>query len=379
MTRTVDVRPPEERPADAVRQPASDSTRGQQPAGTEDTVVPAPRRPHCWRWLVALLVLCAGLLVWLFVEPRAVTVAEYRIASPDVPAAFDGTRIVFLSDIHHGPFLGTGRVHSLVDRVNAMKPSIVVLGGDYVHRAAKYIEPCFKELARLRATYGVYGVLGNHDHWESARRTREAMMAAGITLLDNRGVWISDDNARVRLCGVGDVWEDEQLIDPALGGADEDDFTVLVSHNPDYYAELIRLGGATRAATGGEQTAGAGGGQTASAGGLVASVEAGRTRAAEESSPPARCVDLVLAGHTHGGQVTLFGLWAWKVPSEYGQRFRSGLVDGSEGPGDTARAVSGEGGTGVPMIVSNGIGTISPPVRFCAPPQIVYVELVRER
>ncbi|KPL21356.1 MAG: metallophosphoesterase, partial [Anaerolineae bacterium SM23_84] len=74
-------------------------------------------------------------------------------------------------------------------------------------------------------------------------------------------------------------------------------------------------------------------------------------------------VDLVFSGHTHGGQVTFFGLWAPFVPSQYGQKYRTGVVS-------TARTTA---------IVSNGIGTIPPPVRFFARPEIVLVYLHRSR
>jgi predicted MPP superfamily phosphohydrolase len=334
--RTMSVRPPSPGPP-AARRAAS-----------------SPRRRYGLRGLIVLIAVVAGLVVWLFVEPRAVTVAEYRIASPDVPEAFDGTRVVFLSDIHHGPFLGRGRLRSLVDRVNAMVPDVVILGGDYVHGSDDYIEPCFRELSRLHAPLGVYAVLGNHDHWEGAQRTRAAMAAAGIQLLDNRGFWIDRGSDRLRIAGVGDLWEDRQLIDAALGDAGRRDLVLLVSHNPDYYAELLRRDA------------------PASGGGA-----AGDIGESTDWPRPAALVDLVLAGHTHGGQVTLFGLWAPKVPSDYGQRFRSGLVNGAGQEPGTANAAPAAGQ--VPMIVSNGIGTITPPVRFCAPPQIVYVELERRR
>jgi uncharacterized protein len=328
----------------------------QPPAEPAVSAPPArPRRGRPWiRLLALLIVVCAGLLVWLFVEPRVVTVAEYRIVSPDLPSAFDGTRVVFLTDIHHGPYLSRGSVRTLVDRVNAMQPDLIVLGGDYVYHSAGYIAPCFKELARLHAPLGVYGVLGNHDHWEGAERTRRAMAAAGIVLLENRGAWLTRGGDRIRIGGVGDLWEDRQLIAPTVGGTSRGDFVLLVSHNPDYYAALMDLPPrATRVATAGSGQAVAGG----------------------ERPAPADLVDLVLAGHTHGGQVTLFGLWAPLVASDYGQRFRTGLID-SHG---TASAAGRDAEPNVPVIVSNGIGTVTPPVRFCAPPQIVYIELVRRR
>jgi uncharacterized protein len=101
---------------------------------------------------------------------------------------------------------------------------------------------------------------------------------------------------------------------PIIEGTNADDFVILVSHNPDYAEEL-----------------------------------------------PPGAVDLTLSGHTHGGQITFFGLWAPYLPSDYGQRYRTGLVETEN----------------TTVIVSNGIGTIFPPIRFFAPPQIVEITLER--
>ncbi len=245
-------------------------------------------------------------------ETLTVRVREYIIEDDSIPDAFSGFRIAFLTDIHHGPFFSRRRVAALVSQVNGLKPDLVLLGGDYIHRGSGYIEPCFRELGKIQAPCGVYGVLGNHDHWAGAGRVRAAMRADGIGLLDNAGVWLARGRARIRIGGVGDLTEDRQDEAAALGGAKKSDFVVLVSHNPDY-AEALR----------------------------------------------SDKVDLMLSGHTHGGQVTLFGLYAPLLPTATGQKYRSGLVKAER----------------CRVIVSNGIGTITPPVRFGAPAEIVLVIL----
>jgi hypothetical protein len=203
-------------------------------------------------------------------------------------------------------------VEDLARRVKALEPDIVLLGGDFVHQGKKYIVPCFKALARIRAKQGVYAVLGNHDHWESTRLSRKAMTHAGIVSLDNRGLWIFRGKERIRLGGVGDYWSGWQDVGPTLAGTDTDDFIILLMHNPDYVEHL-----------------------------------------------KGRPIDLALAGHTHGGQVTLFGLWAPVLPSGHGQKYRSGL-----------KIVNG-----IPLLVTRGVGTIFPPVRFFARPEISVVTL----
>jgi uncharacterized protein len=260
--------------------------------------------------IFCLIVVALGL--YPFIEPYWLQNKTYVIVDRDIPQKFHNTKIIFLSDIHCGPFFSVSRVRSLVKRVNLQKPDIILLGGDYVFREQKYIIPVFNELRNLKATLGIYGVLGNHDHWENADLTRERMVMAGIALADNRAFWINKDGERIKIGGVGDYLEDIQNLDPTIGDVRKNDYVILLSHNPDY-AELVKTDR----------------------------------------------IDLMFSGHTHGGQVALFGFWAPIVPSRYGQKYRTGLVNLDN----------------LKMIISNGIGTITPPVRFFARPQIVTVML----
>ncbi len=268
----------------------------------------------CAFTVLAGIVVVALVAAYSLVEPRLLRVTRLTVRSPDVPSAFHGARIAFLSDIHHGPYFSLKRVRRVVDIVNGLRPDVILLGGDYVHRDARYIAPVFAELARLRAPLGVFAVAGNHDHWEGIDLTRQEMAKARIVNLDNRAAWVTMGGDRIRIGGVGDLWEDTHDLAPTLDGARESDFVILLSHNPDY-AERIQTRG----------------------------------------------IDLVLSGHTHGGQVTLFGLWAAAVPSAYGQKYRSGFVQTEY----------------TRVYVTTGVGTITPPVRFCAPPEVVLITLER--
>jgi predicted MPP superfamily phosphohydrolase len=264
--------------------------------------------------LLCLLAIATLLVAYAFLEPYWLTVREVHIVDPDIPASFSGIRIAFLTDIHHGPYFSLARVRRAVERTNQLHPDIILLGGDYVHGDRKYIVPCFAELARLKATLGKFGVLGNHDHWQDAVLTSQSMVEAGIEWINNRAQWVTRNGQRIKIGGVGDLWEGSQDIAATIADTREEDFAILVSHHPDY-AETMAT----------------------------------------------RSVDLVFSGHTHGGQVTFLGLWAPFVPSMYGQKYRSGMVD-----------------TGLTtVIISNGIGTIPPPVRFFARPEIVLVHVHR--
>lgn len=260
--------------------------------------------------LIALL-----LGAYSFMEPFWVKEKVSIIADDDIPQQFNNTKIVFISDIHHGPFFSNTRVNRLVKRINDLRPDIILLGGDYVHRSPDYIKPCFEALRGLEATFGVYGVLGNHDHWEDADLTRDCMTEAGIHLIDNRAYWIEKNGARIKIGGVGDYLEDIQDLDPTVSDVTTEDFVVLVTHNPDFVEQI-----------------------------------------------DTDVIDLVFAGHNHGGQVTFFGLWAPILPSECGRKYRTGIVET----------------IATKVVVSNGIGTITPPVRFFARPQIIMAVLEAE-
>ena len=261
---------------------------------------------------VSILAVVLLLFAYTFIEPYWIDIKTTPIKSRDIPENFNDTKIIFVSDIHHGPYFSKDRVRKLVERINELNPDIILLGGDYVHRDPRYITPCFKELSKLKAKINVFGVLGNHDHWENAELTRHEMKNAGIKEIDNKAEWLYKDGDRFKIGGVGDLMEGAQDINPTIKDTEKNDFVILLSHNPDYFEKL-------------------------------------------ETDK----VDLMLSGHTHGGQVTLFGLWAPLIPSTYGQKYRTGLVETVQ----------------TKILISNGIGTITPPVRFFARPQINVVNL----
>ena len=231
---------------------------------------------------------------------------------PRLPAAFDGLRVAFLTDIHHGPFVSLDYVTSIVRTTLSLDPDLIVLGGDYSYKDAKYIRPCFDALARLKAPMGVYGVLGNHDYWHGLGETREGMQAAGIGELTNTGVWLERGTCRFRLGGVDDLWMGKPDAAPALEYATPDDACLLVSHNPDF-AENLRD----------------------------------------------RRVGLILSGHSHGGQAVFPVAGAPFVPSRYGTKYLKGKV---EAPGTT-------------VYISRGLGTVTGPMRFGSRPELTLVTL----
>jgi predicted MPP superfamily phosphohydrolase len=266
--------------------------------------------------LVFLIILFLLAICYSLIEPYWLQIKKIVITDDDIPEAFQDIKIVFITDIHHGTFYSIDRVKKLVDTVNNLKPHMIFLGGDYVYRDKKYIKPVFEELKNLYAPEGKFGVLGNHDHWQSKELTLQSMKDGGIKDLDNSSMWIYRKEEKIKIGGVGDFMTDTQDINSTVKDVREKDFVILLSHSPDYVEEINNYK-----------------------------------------------IDLMLSGHTHGGQVTFFGLWTPFIPSIYGDKYRTGIINTKY----------------TKLIVSNGTGTVIKPVRFCARPQILVIYLRSEK
>ena len=248
-----------------------------------------------------------------FAESTDLRVARLGIPLPQLPRAFHGLRVAFITDIHLGPFITEDYVRSVVRTTMALAPDLVLLGGDYSHRDNKYIAPCFDILKFLHAPLGVFGVLGNHDYYRNAvEETRTGMQRAHVEELTNRGVWLARGGARFRLAGVDDLLYGQPNLTAALGDCTPTDACLLVSHNPDFAETLTD-----------------------------------------------RRVGLVLSGHTHGGQVNVPLLGAPWTPSAYGSKYAHGLVDA---PATT-------------VYISAGVGMTAVPVRANRKPEIAIITL----
>ncbi len=289
----------------------------------------AARRPSGRRRFLATAVKAgaaagaAGFGYALVAEPRWFAVTRRTLPVRDLPPELDGLRLVQLTDIHHGPWLSQGYVRRVVEAANDLRPDLVLLTGDYVSDSPRYIGPIVAELARLRPKVGCVAVLGNHDWYVDGPRTREELTRVGVPLLDNGRLVLTPDRrlvadapAGLALCGVGDLWTDTQDYDAALAGLPPGMPRLLLSHNPDVAEEPEFVAAGHR-------------------------------------------VDYMISGHTHGGQVRVPLLGTPVVPSRYGQKYASGLVQGPA----------------CPVFVCRGIGLSVLPVRLGVSPEIAVLEL----
>ncbi len=223
-------------------------------------------------------------------------VRRIDITVAGLPDELDGYRVAFVSDIHYGNNFSATRFRRLIAAVNAEGADAIIIGGDNTRGTAE-IASFAEEAARFRSRHGVYAVIGNHDFYNGRAKTIRTLRRAGIVVLEESAV---ETPSGLVIAGINDVRD----AFPAMGRfrdiLDPGKPTVLASHNPDFAEEA-------------------------------------------DLSP----FDMILSGHTHGGQITLFG-YAPVIPSEYGQKYRTGTVVKD----------------GVPVVVSNGAGYGGDILRF---------------
>jgi len=270
-----------------------------------------------------------------WIEPAyRLVIAEYRPRLPNWPTSTALT-IAALSDIHaNEPYMPLERVQQIVETTNALNPDLIVLLGDYLGtgrmmRHAIPVAETAEVLKGLRARHGVHTVLGNHDWWDDlpAQRSRRGppriartLADAGLSVLHNAAVKTGSRGQGFWVAGCGSLWAFPDGGGRYLGANDlprtlasvrDRDPVILLCHEPDIFPSV-----------------------------------------------PADRVALTICGHTHGGQVRLFG-WSPIVPSAYGNRFAYGHIQEE----------------GKHLIVSGGLGTAILPVRFGVPPEITLIRL----
>ena len=260
----------------------------------------------------------AGLLLAsypVFIERYLIQINTYRIPVPNLPAAFDGFTILQLTDLHYGTLVPLSLVRWVVNKANNRQKDIIVCTGDYIHEdnSSGQIDEVWPVLAELHAPHGVYSVLGNHDHWADFERSMEWMDRTGQNLR-NKVVPFKREDACIWLGGVGDLWEDQIEIDTTFASVPPQDCKIVLAHNPDTADREFQ------------------------------------TR-----------IDLIISGHTHGGQVNIPFIGAPILPVN-NKRYTSGYFRTEN----------------TRLYISRGIGWAGLPVRFNCPPEISILQLTPE-
>lgn len=253
---------------------------------------------------------------------------RYDLSSARLPLGAELT-IAVVSDLHAGtPFMPMTRITRIIDRANALAADLILVPGDLMAPANRFQTPLDLDevaaaLGKLRADLGVYAVMGNHDWWDD-RATQHsrcgppagvaALAAHGIETLQNSnvllrdGIYLAGLDSQFAFWRPGDAHLGAHDLEATLAGIPDAAFTILAAHEPDIFAKLPQS------------------------------------------------VDLTVSGHTHGGQVRVFGFTP-VLPSAYGSRYAYGHIREA----------------GRDLIVSGGLGCSKAPLRLGVVPEIVHI------
>ena len=242
-------------------------------------------------------------------------VKRYTFAEESVPMELNGYKIAFISDLHYPSLFTHKRLGKLVRRLQKESPDLLLLGGDYVTDVDS-IDVLFESLSAVEPYLGTFAVLGNHD-MRNEQLIRHAMDKYGVVLLDGKDCCPHFfDVGEFVVAGVYDSFANDTLFARCMERMDGTEFVIFLTHTPDF-VEWHSI-----------------------------------------------AANLAFAGHTHGGQVSLLGLYTPVKNTRYGRRFLRGRNRTTNG---------------VTVITTNGVGTSRRKIRFCVPSEIVVVTLKSEK
>lgn len=272
-----------------------------------------------------------GMFKWVY----EFKIIREKIIFPHLPDKFNGFKIVQISDLHLGSWTSQKPLQQAVNMINELHPDIILFTGDLVNYSTNEAYKFEKILSQLKAEYGVYAILGNHDYgnyvtWPSAEAKRDNLKQLlnffnkiGWRLLNNENEIISKELDKLAIIGVENWGANHRFpkygdIDKAIKGSEQADIKILMSHDPSHWEKVIVPGNYD--------------------------------------------IDLTLSGHTHGFQ---FGIETKDIkwsPAKYMYKYWAGLYQ------DNRK-------TGKYIYVNRGLGSIGYPGRIGILPEITVIEL----
>lgn len=275
------------------------------------------KKSEFFPWAYTVLISLLLLVIYSMLEASTVVLDRVTFTDEDIPQSFEGYKIIFVSDIHTGLFLNSHALQDLIKTIDSENPDVVLLGGDYIdYNPSDYIG-ITEGLKGLYAKDGVYGVMGNHDICYGLKETKEFFSTLNIKNIENTSVKLTKNGQTILLSGTEEAIFGKPDIAKAMQNINENDLNLFVTHNP-----------------------------------LLFAID-------KENNYNSK-IDLALMGHTHGGQISFFGLvslWTDRFAAYYRPSLRER--------------------NGLKYILSNGYGTSFLPARFYVPPQVHVITLNR--
>jgi predicted MPP superfamily phosphohydrolase len=248
-----------------------------------------------------------------------VEVRKTEIVIPRLSSVFDGLKIVQISDIHTGSFFGVSYIEHVIEIIHQQSPDIIAITGDFVNFDPSEYERFVPLFRKLKATFGVFGSLGNHDHYmtkENHEYLISLIKKSGIDVLINESRTIEKLGASITIAGTDNTGFNQKYGDlkKAFKNAPIDSPSILMAHDPTYWSMEIK---------------------------------------------DSKLADLTLAGHTHGGQMGIEFLGTAFSPAQFVYEHWSGLYEENN----------------TYLYVNRGLGTVGPPVRIGIKPEITVITL----
>jgi len=252
--------------------------------------------------------------IWsFFVEPKIIKIEEVSIEIKNLPSSFKEIKIVHLSDFHSKNF--GEREKKVLENLKQLNPDFIFITGDFVEWTTRDLNSCqyfWKELSK-NYPKRIFGVLGNHEHRHPKFKIIKNLLAeSGIEILDNKTKKIKKNEDFIYLIGVDDPHEGYDNIEKAMEGIKNENPKILLAHSPEIFRKVKD-----------------------------------------------KNIDLILVGHTHGGQINIPFIINFFLPLKYDKKYKSGLFKENS----------------TYLYVNRGIGTTVLPIRLNAPPEITLIEL----
>jgi hypothetical protein len=249
--------------------------------------------------------------------PSKIVIENVDLEIDNLPAGFKNFKIAQLSDLHLSNIVKPWLIQKTVAMTNELKPDLIVITGDLANDL-KYLKECCYLLCKLKAPYGIYAVTGNWEVAYGLKDSKAIIRGSYMKLLDNKTEYIKKNGDTICLSGVDDDKARGFTLEKTYQGVDNKFVKILLCHNP--Y--------------------------------ILAKIKKAKKR-----------IDIVLSGHTHGGQVVYPVVGALKLPTAHGLEFRSGFYEYNNSR----------------VYINRGIGVVKVGFRVNCPPEITLFNLKRSK